>query len=736
MADTKNEFISYLENIMLLVIGVVLLAFPLVFTSLTTDIFTLPKQILLAGGVVLSIVLFGAKMITEGRVKVRTSPFDVPVFVFALVVLASALFAVNRYDALIAAVPLLFAALFYFVIVNVVKKEKSLLFVLATLTTGAVLSSLLTILSFFKVYPLPFAYTHTPAFTPMGSLLDQAIYLALVLPIAGYFVYQVVSGFGNRRHIAVPFEEGKKEAVKLDGKNLGFSAAAIIITVGLLLSVYMLVTSQKPLILPIETGFQTAFAAISQDTGHVFKSFLLGSGFGTYVTDFTRFKSPTYNNDPTLWSFTFFRSSSFILELLATTGVLGLISFLFIAYRVVKERHFFVPLLLAIVAAFILPFSFTLMALFFILLGLFAVTRAQSHAKKYAEQEFYLVALTRGLIAPNPEGGVQHTYSKFLPIIFSVVMVAIVGAMTYFSVRFVMSDLTFQRSLVAQSQNNGQQMYQLQAQAIGQFPYRDAYYRIFSQTNLTLANALAASQPKNSSPSAQVQQNIVTLIQQSITAGRSAVTVSPQSASNWNNLSSIYRSLIGFGQNADQFAIITNQQAVALDPNNPQQYINLGGIYYQIQQWDNAARQFQLAIQLKPDYANAYYNLGHALESKGDQASLQQALSMYQTVKQLVAANKDSVKKIDAEIAAVQKKIGTQSNSQQTAAGAPTNQAQNQRPLDVNQPQTQLPERNPKVTIPSPAVTLTPTATPTQSQNGTPTEGGVPATSPSPSPAK
>lgn len=730
MADTKNEFISYLENVMLLVIGVVLLAFPLVFTSLTTDAFTLPKQILLASGVVLSIVLFGVKMIAEGRVKVRTSPFDIPVLVMMLVVLVSALFANNRYDALIAAVPFLFAGFFYFIIVNVVKKEKSLLFVLATLTLGAVLSSLLTILSFFKIYPLPLAYTHTQAFTPMGSLLDQAIYLALVLPVAGYFVYTLIVGLNNRRQHAVPFEEGKKEVVKPDLRNVGFSVAAVIIALGLVTTVYMLATTQKPLILPFETGFQTAFASISQDTGHVFKSFLLGSGFGTYVTDFTRFKSAAFNNNATLWSFTFFQSSSFVLELLATTGLLGLLAFLFIIYRVVRERHFFVPLILAIIAAFILPFTFTLQALLFILLGLFAVTRAQTHARRYAEQEFYLVALKRGLIAPGPDGEAQRTYSKFLPIIFSLLMIVVIGVMTYFAVKFVVSDVTFQSSLVAQSQNNAQATYKLETQAISQFPWRDAYYRIFSQTNLRIANSLAAAQPQGASPSAQVQNNIVTLIQQAITAGRSAVTVSPQSASNWNNLSSIYRALIGFGQNADQFAVITNQQAIALDPNNPQQYISLGGIYYQIQQWDEASRQFQLAVQLKPDYANAYYNLGHALESKGDSQSLEQALSMYQTVKQLVSGNKASVKQINIEIKALQDKIGQQKNGQQANTNTPTGEAQNQAPLDVNQSGTQLPERNPKVNIPSPAVTLTPT--PAKSQNQNQTEGGTPLPSVSP----
>src|SRR5205823_130676 len=159
---------------------------------------------------------------------------------------------------------------------------------------------------------------------------------------------------------------------------------------------------------------------------------------------------------------------------------------------------------------------------------------------------------------------------------------------------------------------------------------RDLYYRGLSQVNLALANALANQARQNpSANNQQTQQNILTLIQQSISAGRNATIIAPLTPFNWSNLSSIYRSLIGFGENADKFAVLTDQQAIALDPQNPQQYIDLGGIYYQLGDFDDAIRQFQIAITLKQDYPNAYYNLGHALEMKGQ---LNEALAAYQYV--------------------------------------------------------------------------------------------------------
>jgi tetratricopeptide (TPR) repeat protein len=125
--------------------------------------------------------------------------------------------------------------------------------------------------------------------------------------------------------------------------------------------------------------------------------------------------------------------------------------------------------------------------------------------------------------------------------------------------------------------------------------------------------------------------------------------------------------------------------------------------------YDQAISQFQLAINLKNDYANAYYNLGHAYESK---QQLDAALAQYQMVKQLVAQNPDNSKKISSEIDALQSKIGQiqQANAAKSASSSPSaeltpaeNQT-NEQPLSVNKPPATLPERKPAVKIPGPSI--------------------------------
>src|SRR3990167_1400616 len=286
----------------------------------------------------------------------------------------------------------------------------------------------------------------------------------------------------------------------------------------------------------------------------------------------------------------------------------------------------------------------------------------EKHQRQFFDVELKLVTLRQGVFAlADPGQRSNSEYENLLPISVFLLTVIFGGLIGFASIRFLYADYLFQQSFVAAQQNNAQRTYELQTRAINMFPQRDGFHRIFSQINLTLANNLAQSAPQGQTPSADVQNTILQLIQQSINSGRNATTVSPQTSVNWQNLSSIYRSLIGFGQNADSFALFTNQQAIALDPNNPQQYINYGGIFYQLGQWDNAIRQFQIAVSLKPNYANAYYNLGHALEQKGD---LEQALAAYQRVKSLVGRDKKSVEQIDKEIKTLQDKIASGTTNQ------------------------------------------------------------------------
>jgi hypothetical protein len=694
--EQKTEFNSYIQNISLFLLGILFMAFPIVFTTIATNFIILPKQILLGGIAVILLILQVIKMFADKSVKFRRTSFDIPILLLAVFAFASSMFAINKADALTAFIPYFFAILIFFIIVNISKDKNSFLFLMSSLVIGAVLTSILAILSFFKAYLLPFPETHSRIFTPLGSLLEQGIYLVVVFAISFYYIYRF---FKSR------VKESTATGMNIPGtsnsgltKIIGFGTASLIILMGIVVTTYAFFKLDKPLILPIETGFQTAFSEISLDSGRIAQGFLLGSGFGTYAVDFSRWKQASFNQSQDLWNLPFAKSSSFALELLATTGVLGLCALIFLLIRVLGElrsspqNKILASTIILLIIAFLLPLNFVSQTLFFIVLGLFAanqglISKAQS---RFFDIELRIVTFKKGLISIETAHE-KNDKSLILPLVTGVIILAVTGIIGYFSVLYVTSDLIFQKSLVATAQNNGSLTYQLQAQAINLFRYRDGFYRVFSQTNLSLANTLASQQPAGSAPNQTIQQNITTLIQQSIDAARTAATIAPQTYLNWQNLSSVYRGLIGFGQNAESFAIATAQQSIALDPNNPQEYISLGGIYYQLGQWDNAQGQFQIAANLKPDYANSHYNLGHALEQKGD---FQNALAQYQIVRGLVANDKSSLAQIDKEIAAIQGKAQATTN--------PT--PNNEQVLNVNEPTTKLPAQNPPVKIPEPPI--------------------------------
>lgn len=716
--QSKLEVINYIEKASVVILGLLFILFPLVFTNLTTDFFSLPKQALLIFTTIILMLLFAGKTFLMEKVSIKRTPLDLPIVLFILAVLLSGIFSVARWDSFTNFVPLLFAGLSFFAITYNIKNEKSFLVLVSSLLTGGALLSLVSILSYFRVYVFPFDFTHVQTFSTLGSSFDLTLYLLFLLPLALYFVTPFIF---RKRHRETQ-EEKKMDLVKM----LSFSLAGLIILAGLVLSLYTLLKPGNLTLLPMETGFQTAFAAISQDSGRVLQGLLFGSGFGQYLTDFTRFKQASFNTNPNLWSLTFIRSSSFVLELLATTGLLGLLSFLFLCFRVIREKPLFIPLIIALAVSFVLPLSFVTLTSIFFLLGIYAGLKGLTDNQRYFDVELQLVAFKKGFFAFALEEkaksrGSNKVLSYFVLTIF-VVFSLVFGFGTY---NFLSANVTFEKSLVAASQNNGQLTYTYQNSALGSLTgrYVDSYHRIFSQTNLALANSLASSVPQGASPSAQTTQTIYTLVQQSINSARQATVLAPKNAINWQNLASIYKALIGFGQNAESFAVVAQQQAVALDPSNPQEYIALGGIYYQLRAFDRAQEQFQLAVNLKSDFANAYYNLGHALQEKGD---LQAALAQYQTVKQLVANDKNNLDLITKEITALESQIGGIQAQTQTDAQAQTQTT----PLEVPTPSTTLPKQNPPVKIPGPSETPTPTPTGSVTPDVTPTPTVVPTINP------
>lgn len=720
----KNPASSLITTIGTIVTATIFLLFPLFFLTITTDFFTFPKQLLIVFGSLALFILWGVKVIADRKVTIQMNPVNIPILIFSVILVLSTFFSASPQDALLQSVPVILLGLFFFTTVNFIQDRSSFTIVVTSLLIGSLVSALLSILAQFNVFILPFAQVKSQTFNTHGSPVQ---YIAFIVPVLVICLTSIINI--ARSHKAKNF--GK------DYNNILQLVSTLVLGLGAAIAIYQIVVApQKPVLLPFNHGFQIAFAAISQDSQRLIQSLFLGSGYGTFSTDFTRFVSPTFNAFE-YWNLTFAFSSSYILELLATTGVLGFAAFIFIFINFIRSRGrnmnnpLFLGALSVFILALIIPFSYSMVFLLFALLALFVSYKSIENARGFDSLTLNFATLKQGLISLG-EDSPRSKENLLLPgIILAAALITTVFVLFFLTgsgnaprkgyIALVSSDMKFAESFTPEALKTGTRTYDLEAQAITEYPYRSDYYRLFSQINLALAaNLVTAQQGKQ--PTQEVQNNIIALLQQSINSARQAVTISPYTSINWQNLGQIYRNLIGVGQNAEQFAVASYNQAITLNPSNPGLRIELGGIYYQLQQWELAQNQFTVATQLKPDYANAYYNLGHALEEKGD---IPNAIASYQTVKQLVSSDPTNLKQIDTEIAAAQAKANNQT-PEGTAEENPQAQGDD---LRVNQPNTQFPETDPRVNIPQP-----PQGQPTPTPTSIPAPTNAPRVSPTPTP--
>lgn len=707
----KKEVISYIDSASFILVTATLFIFPVFFLINTSDFFVLPKQILVTLITVVLMVLWGVKIMLNREVAFRSSAFNFPVFLFGAITLLTALLARNTFDSLLQAVPLVFVLIFYFALTNSLHTKSQFNVALSALALGGVVSSLLSLIYLMNLFILPFSQIQNRFFTTLGSPIQHIIYLLPILALSVFYVYKRYTKSGLN-------------GITSDYNYIIHLVSSFLILAGVGLNVYKIFfRPEKPIVLPFQYGIQIAMGAISQDSARQVLSLLFGSGYGTFLTDFARFKPSSFNLEENIWNLTFSFSSSYFLELIATVGILGTLAFLFIFARVIQSgmNRTTSPLFLAVIVTFILsfllPFSYTVVFLMFALLGFYSVYLFFENDKRVYNLRVNLVALKEGLFSVNDEGHTEPSPRKGNGSIFPALIMAVVLIPSVFvgwyTVRLFLSDMKFTESLSPQVLNNGQRTYDLEREALQLFPYRSDYYRIFSQVNIALANSLINSIPQGQQPTQEAQQTVIALLQQSINSGRAAVRIAPLNPANWENLARIYRSLINVGQNAEQFAAASLNQAIALNQYDPTKYVELGGIFYQLGQFDAAQQQFQQAINLKPDYANAYYNLGHALQAKGD---FQNALIQFNVVKELSKDDPANLEQIEKEIKALQESAGNQGDQTNTQPGAG-----NDGPLQVNQPQTQIPAQGEPVEIPAPPTegqqtqtTPAPTAAPTQ----------------------
>lgn len=615
------KFIAKMANLVLK-IALPLTAFlvPLFFLPITTDFFGLNKQYLVAIIATLCVVSWLIKNLLSRKAQISLTPATIPLLLLSLAYIFSSLLQSSiPFISLIGKTTLIVSLCLIFLTVTTSEKDASIApSTFSALIASAVVISILSLLSLTESLPATgLTWLSNKNFNLAGGLVPHLSFSFALLPAAIYLALIT------------------KRPVK---KVFFLASSALLIITSIAQINYLISLKPQPIYhLPLQAGW-----SITLDILKNWRTALLGSGPETFINVFTRFR-PLALNLGNLWNVRFTSSSNEILEIATTVGLLGVLFFLAALYRSLRPvfRQVSPPLILVItsfIAMLILPASVLLYAVLFIGLTLLNLGhKTKPHLTK--EVSLNLESLSAGRQAASP--------SLFFPLALALVILPLLAYFWYTAGRvYYANTLAFKGANLIST--NTTKSYDLQIKAYQLDPRNSAYRVNFSLTSLALANNI--SQQKNLTD--DDKKNVTQLIQQAIREGKNATELDPENVMVWENLSNIYRQLLGSVQGAQDWAIASYSQAVSLDPNNPILRLELGGIFFALKDYDQAARYFETAISLKPNWPNAHYNLATLYREK---KAYSQALAEMTIVKGLIDPNSDDAKKVDVEIKALEK---------------------------------------------------------------------------------
>lgn len=752
----RQQISAYLDNAITILLLVVAGVTPLLFLNQTTEFYEMPKLIFLIVAVVLLFGLWIFSWILKGKVIVTRTPLDAPLLVLLVVVLASTYFSATRYPAIYGNFPRVHGStvawityiLLYFVTVSHLRNLAQIRTFLYVLYGSAVVTALVSLLAFFGIY-LPFDFARSANFTPAGSTFSVVAFLLLLLP------FPLLSVISQNKYLPAPFALALSilfgVTIALLGTIPSYVALAIafalcffvprrhsarktlaVFFVPLALTAVTIVLSYMPFpgnkVQELQAAFpkeiQLPLNASWKVSASAFRDApFMGTGPSSYLFNFTTYK-PLEFNALQFWNISFDTAYNEFLQVLGTLGLVGFVGLVALCMLVVHisrkslatdtadtsdGAHTLVFALAVSGLLSVVLLAIHATTLVSIVVTFFVLAALMASQKSVRDR---VMELSLGLKASTAD----NKQFDLLPVIIFIIF--LIGAVPLLYQLFnVVSADYYHRQALAQANTNGTKTYEYLQKAETLNPYVDLYRVDMAQTNFALANAIATNALQNAqnqtqaSPAAalsdQDRQTIQTLLSQAVNEARASTVLSPRSARNWEVLASIYRNITGVAQNAITFSLDAYGRSIQRDPLNPALRVNVGGLYYSLRNYDLAIRFFSDAANLKPDYANAYFNLSIALRDKGD---LQNARAVAEQTVRLLSEDREnpSFKVATVFLDDLKARIatGSASTAGQGAPAAQTDSALS----NPNLPAVDVDTANPPQVTPAPTVRPNPNA--------------------------
>lgn len=540
---------------------------PVFFLPFTQDYYDTNKWILLAGTSLFLFFLWGLQAALTGSLPWNKSALVKSLGILVLASLVSLVFSPNKTESILTPFGLgTFLSLFLLASVgSAFLDEKARIILRWALMTTVSLSGLLAIYQFFGLGKILFPWT------PVGTDVGLMTVLLITLPV-------LIRETFHRKHAGH------------DTHMIVALVMSIACGGGLILTAYQVLGKWGTTTLPFWVNWE-----ILLENYKNLKQLMVGVGAQNFLGAFTAGRPATINMTG-LWNTRFVVGSSMLFHMATVQGLVGLVGVVWFLTRLRNPI-----LLLGALSLVFLPPSFPALVVIVTILM---------------------------LIEPVHIVHTKLPHKKIIRYAVVLILFLIFATTIYGFGRAASAEFAFGKSLAAFDKREGTNAYNLQIQAITLNPNVARFHMAYAQTNLALANAISGSASISATKEQldKDRQTTTQLIQQAIREAKIAIGLAPTNILAWENIASVYQTLAGVAQGADQWTIAAYQQAMQLDPTNPTIRLRLGGAYVGQQKFDEAIASYNAAASLKPDYANVYYNMGFAYREQKKYLQASQAL--------------------------------------------------------------------------------------------------------------
>jgi len=636
--------INFRDKIAKISIYLFVFSAPLFFLPLTLNPLDFNKQILFLVLIFVALIAWILKILASGKFEINLSFLNISVLIFLLVYGLSTIFSLSSYGSFwgwplnVSAgfLTLLLFVFLYCIIANLFTKKREIFWLLFVLILSGFLAAIFTISQLFGKFIFPWDFTKSISFNTIGTINSLSLFLATLLPLvvvlalmikrlARFFLFLVaitilvnlvLINFGTAWIVLV----GETAILFIFGILNLKTAGSQIVPVSMVLLVIALFFIMLRFTLPGFPQLPPEISPSQKTEINIAKNSLLakpvfGTGPGTFVYNYSKFK-PTDINQTVFWNVRFEAGASEILDKVITTGILGILSFLFVlgsffwlGFKYLKEKSsiakddsawflglgIFSSFFGILLGQFLYPWNFSLTLIFWLMLsGLVALDRRK--IKSWEMQSLSKISVGISLVL-------------VLALVFGIGLL-LVGTQKYFA------ETKYFSGLEALAQGNSELAIQHLNEAINLNPNLDIYWRDASQLYLVKLNELLR---QKNLPQETINAQAQDFIAQAVNSAKQATDLEPENVANWSIRGFTYWNIIGILPGAEDWALSSYQRAAELEPANPYIFTEIGRVY--ISKSDLAGQKetekrvnlklasenFEKAIALKSDYAPAHF---------------------------------------------------------------------------------------------------------------------------------